>query len=85
MRLEKGGIEGDKWSEGEQGSQSASGWVRGERQQANVQGVHHSLLVMWDTFSSFFRTASTREDVCSISSPKSPNMLKDTHTASLSH
>lgn len=32
---------------------------------------------MWDTFSSFLRTESIREDVCSISSPKSPSMLRD--------
>lgn len=33
------------------------------------------LLVMWDTFSSFLRTESMRDDVWSISSPKSPNIL----------
>lgn len=62
-------------------------WLKGEERSQlcfrlllrfETQGVH-SLLVMWDTFSSFFRTESMREDVCSISSPKSPNMLKDKH------
>lgn len=37
----------------------------------------HSLLVMCDTFSNFFRTESMREDVCCISSPKSPSILGD--------
>ena len=40
------------------------------------------LLVMWETFSSFFRTLSMREDVWSISSPKSPSMLRGTQTES---
>lgn len=40
----------------------------------------HSLLVMWDTFSIFFRTESILELVWSISSPNSPIILLKTHT-----
>lgn len=38
----------------------------------------YSLLVMCDTFSSFFKTESMRDDVWSISSPNSPNILHNT-------